>query len=72
MTNSSESLKNNHDRSLAQETGITEAQARELIDFLGMHRPSLLSEARLLKKARVRETVVKRAFCYSQVRGPAR
>ncbi|MFU0502985.1 hypothetical protein [Pseudaminobacter sp. NGMCC 1.201702] len=42
--------KDNYARSLARETGITEGQARLLIDLLGMHRPSLLREARLLKK----------------------
>jgi len=36
-------------RRLARETGITEAQARELIDFLGLNWASLLREARMLK-----------------------
>ncbi|WP_415723360.1 hypothetical protein [Pseudaminobacter sp. NGMCC 1.201702] len=31
--------KDNYARSLARETGITEGQARLLIDLLGMHRP---------------------------------
>lgn len=35
---------------LAAETGITEAQARELIGFLGLNWASLLREARMLKK----------------------
>ena len=39
---------------LALESGITEAQARELGDMIGMDRASLLREARLLKKTRVR------------------
>ncbi|TIP29451.1 MAG: hypothetical protein E5X67_06335 [Mesorhizobium sp.] len=34
---------------LAKEAGITEAQARELIDLIGTDRASLLREARLLK-----------------------
>jgi hypothetical protein len=39
-------------RRLATETGITAAQARELIAFLGPHNwPSLVREARMLKKA---------------------
>jgi hypothetical protein len=42
--------KNAQARELARETGITEAQARELIDLLGTNRASLLREARLLKK----------------------
>ncbi|MFU0505811.1 hypothetical protein [Pseudaminobacter sp. NGMCC 1.201702] len=50
MSDNGESSKNNQARSLARDTGITEAQARELIDLLGMHRPSLLREARLLKQ----------------------
>ncbi|QND57385.1 DUF982 domain-containing protein [Mesorhizobium huakuii] len=36
-------------RFLARETGITEAQARELINVVGTDRSSLLREARLLK-----------------------
>ena len=36
-------------RFLARETGITEAQARELIDMVGTDRGSLLREARILK-----------------------
>jgi hypothetical protein len=35
---------------LAQETGITERQARELVKLLGNDRGSLLREARLLRK----------------------
>ncbi|MBM2712744.1 hypothetical protein JQK88_16105 [Mesorhizobium caraganae] len=39
-------------RRLAKETGITEAQAAELVSFLGPHNwPSLLREARILKKS---------------------
>ncbi|PWJ86954.1 uncharacterized protein DUF982 [Mesorhizobium loti] len=36
-------------RFLARETGITEAQARELINLIGTDRASLLREARILK-----------------------
>jgi hypothetical protein len=36
-------------RFLARETGITEAQARELINMIGIDRASLLREARILK-----------------------
>jgi hypothetical protein len=36
-------------RFLARETGISEAQARELIDMLGTDRSSLLREAKILK-----------------------
>jgi hypothetical protein len=36
-------------RFLARETGITEAQARDLIDMVGTDRASLLREARILK-----------------------
>ncbi|WP_162034336.1 DUF982 domain-containing protein [Mesorhizobium japonicum] len=39
-------------RFLARETGITEAQARELIDMVGTDRGSLLREARILKAQR--------------------
>ncbi|RUX69689.1 DUF982 domain-containing protein [Mesorhizobium sp. M7A.F.Ca.US.006.04.2.1] len=39
-------------RFLARETGITEAQARELIDMVGTDRGSLLREARILKARR--------------------
>ncbi|WP_164482340.1 MULTISPECIES: hypothetical protein [unclassified Mesorhizobium] len=35
---------------LMTETGITEAQARELIALLGLNWSSLLREARLLKR----------------------
>jgi hypothetical protein len=37
-------------RSLARETGITEAQAPDLINMIGTDRPSLLQEARILKR----------------------
>ncbi|MGX9142846.1 hypothetical protein [Mesorhizobium sp. 128a] len=37
-------------RFLVRETGITEAQARELIDLIGNNTNSLLREARNLKK----------------------
>ncbi|WP_292146486.1 hypothetical protein [Mesorhizobium sp.] len=37
-------------RFLVKETGITEAQARELVDMIGIDANSLLREARLLKK----------------------
>jgi hypothetical protein len=37
-------------RFLVQETGITEAQARDLVDMIGIDANSLLREARLLKK----------------------
>lgn len=37
-------------RFLVQETGITEAQARDLVDMIGIDASSLLREARLLKK----------------------
>jgi hypothetical protein len=33
-----------------QETGITEGQARDLVDMIGIDAGSLLREARLLKK----------------------
>ncbi|UVK38634.1 DUF982 domain-containing protein [Mesorhizobium sp. AR10] len=39
-------------RFLARETGITEAQARELIDMIGTDRESLQREARILKGRR--------------------
>lgn len=39
-------------RRLAKETGLTEAQAAELVSFLGPHNwASLLREARMLKKS---------------------
>lgn len=48
--------KSDHDRlkslvakSVAKETGITEAQALDLINMIGTDRPSLLREARMLK-----------------------
>ncbi|MER8755161.1 hypothetical protein NKH69_05710 [Mesorhizobium sp. M0976] len=48
--------KENHERlkkllaqSLANETGITEAQARELIEMIGTDHGSLLREGRMLK-----------------------
>lgn len=37
-------------RFLVRETGITEEQARELIDLIGIDASSLLREARLMKK----------------------
>ncbi|WP_292507741.1 hypothetical protein [Mesorhizobium sp.] len=37
-------------RFLMQETGITEARARDLVDMIGIDASSLLREARLLKK----------------------
>jgi hypothetical protein len=37
-------------RFLVKETGITEAQARDLVDMIGIDASSLLREARLLKK----------------------
>jgi hypothetical protein len=45
----SDRLKNLQAQSLARDTGITEAQARELIEMIGTDRPSLLREARVLK-----------------------
>jgi hypothetical protein len=36
-------------RLLAEETGITEAQARDLIEMIGIDHGSLLREARLLR-----------------------
>lgn len=36
---------------LTRETGVTEAQARELIDLIGNDANSLLREARLLREA---------------------
>lgn len=39
---------------LAQETGITESQARELVKLLGNDRGSLLREACLLRKKKDR------------------
>jgi len=39
-------------RSLAREAGITETQARKLIDMVGNDRASLLREARILKAQR--------------------
>jgi hypothetical protein len=41
-------------RFLAKETGITEAEAMELIELLGADMTSLLREARILKKAKDR------------------
>lgn len=35
---------------LVSETGVTEMQARELISLLGLNWPSLVREARLIKK----------------------
>ncbi|MCZ8546359.1 hypothetical protein OOJ09_19395 [Mesorhizobium qingshengii] len=40
--------------SLAKETGISEAQARDLINMLGTDRNSLLREARLIYGQRLR------------------
>jgi hypothetical protein len=40
--------------SLAKETGISEAQARDLIGMLGTDRNSLLREARLIPGQRLR------------------
>ncbi|RWB65569.1 hypothetical protein [Mesorhizobium sp.] len=37
-------------RFLVRETGITEAQARELIDLIGIDASPLLREARLLRR----------------------
>ncbi|MER9016523.1 hypothetical protein [Mesorhizobium sp. M0768] len=37
-------------RYLATETGISENQARDLINMIGYDRPSLLREARIMKK----------------------
>ncbi|QND59860.1 hypothetical protein [Mesorhizobium huakuii] len=37
-------------RRLVKETGITEAQARELVLFLGYNWSSLVREARMLKE----------------------
>jgi hypothetical protein len=37
-------------RFLMKETGITEGQARDLVDMIGIDPNSLLREARLLKK----------------------
>lgn len=39
---------------LAKETGITEAQAADLIKMLGTDRNSLLREARLIYRRRLR------------------
>ena len=39
-------------RRLADETGITYAQAKELVDLLGLNWPSLLREARMLNPKR--------------------
>jgi len=38
-------------RTLAVENGISEQQALELVQLLGFHRPSLLFQARALKKS---------------------
>lgn len=40
--------------SLAKETGISEAQARDLIEMLGTDRNSLLREARLISGRRLK------------------
>jgi hypothetical protein len=39
-------------RRLVEETGITEAQANQLVDLLGIDWSSLVREARLLNKKR--------------------
>lgn len=44
-----ERLKDFQAKFLAKETGITETQARELIEMIGTDHASLLREARLLK-----------------------
>ncbi|MER9217141.1 hypothetical protein NKI54_35195 [Mesorhizobium sp. M0663] len=44
-----ERLKDLQAQWIAKEAGITEAQARELVDMIGIDRPSLLREARMLK-----------------------
>jgi hypothetical protein len=41
-------------QSIARETGITEDQARELIRLIGTDRNSLLREARLMLRQRLR------------------
>ncbi|MER8422022.1 hypothetical protein [Mesorhizobium sp. M1329] len=38
-------------RFIANETGISEDQARGLIDLVGLNRPSLIREARILQAA---------------------
>ncbi|MER8505042.1 hypothetical protein NKH98_32280 [Mesorhizobium sp. M0833] len=47
---SRERLKEAQAKGLAEETGITEAQASDLIEMIGTDRASLLREARILKK----------------------
>ncbi|QIA21503.1 hypothetical protein [Mesorhizobium sp. AA22] len=47
---SRERLKEAQAKVLAEETGITEAQASDLIEMIGTDRASLLREARILKK----------------------
>ncbi|MCP9234220.1 hypothetical protein NMG46_29185 [Mesorhizobium sp. LMG 17147] len=44
-----ERLKDLQAQWISKETGITEAQARELVDMIGIDRPSLPREARALK-----------------------
>ncbi|MER8614656.1 hypothetical protein [Mesorhizobium sp. M0435] len=52
-----ERLKDFQAKFLAKETGITESQARELIETIGTDHASLLREARLLKTARIEATL---------------
>ncbi|BCG96792.1 hypothetical protein [Mesorhizobium sp. 131-2-1] len=37
-------------RALASETGVSETQIRDIISMVGLDRPSILREARVLKK----------------------
>ncbi|WP_376704759.1 hypothetical protein RQ479_08520 [Mesorhizobium sp. ISC25] len=46
-----ERIKYLHARLLADETGITEAQARDLIEMIGIDHASLVREARRLKSS---------------------
>jgi hypothetical protein len=39
-------------RSIALETGVTEAQIRMIVSLIGLDRSSVVREARILKKAR--------------------
>ncbi|MER8563283.1 hypothetical protein [Mesorhizobium sp. M0578] len=45
-----ERLKEAQAKGLAEETGITESQASDLIEMIGTDRASLVREARILKK----------------------
>ncbi|MES0168268.1 hypothetical protein NKJ87_20135 [Mesorhizobium sp. M0027] len=54
---SRERLKELQAQSLAKETGITEEQARDLIEMIGTDRGSLLREARALKGAGKKPTL---------------